>query len=80
MILLFRTVFYCVCLLILETIYIKFHKKSKYEKCLNMFCSEKLPARKTVSQNILFTDYTVEDSFKKKYQWAESAEWAECAD
>ena len=47
LILLFKTVFYCVCLLILEPVCIKFYKKSKYEKCLNLFCSEKLPARKT---------------------------------
>ena len=31
-------------------------KKSKYERCLNLFCSEKLQARKTVSQNKLFTE------------------------
>ena len=52
----FKTVFYCVCLLVLETVYIKFYKKGKYEKCLNLFCSEKLPARKTASQNKLFTE------------------------
>ena len=55
LILLFKTVFYCVCLLMLETVNIKYYKESKPEKCLNLFCSEKLPARKTDSQNKHFT-------------------------